>query len=258
MEEHKAERKNDIMEMQKGYDRREEKSINTFRFDALFALQQTIPVMLGYLCLGIAFGLMLQNAGYHFLWAFCASLLIYAGSMQFLLVTLLTGGASLIYAAIMTFFINGRQIFYGLSLIDRFKSMGKFYPYMIFSLTDETYSLMCSVKIPKHLDSKRTMFLISLFDHLYWITGSVIGALAGELIKFDTTGVDFSMTALFIVIVLNQWKESRSHISAITGFTIGIIFLILLGAERFLVPSLAVVSLLLIFLRGKIKEREVE
>lgn len=224
--------------------------------EAAFAFMQTIPVMLGYLCLGIAFGLMLQDAGYHFLWAFFCSVFVYAGSMQFVLVTLLTGGVSLVYAAVMTFFINGRQIFYGLSLIDEFKSMGKFYPYMIFSLTDETYSLLCSVKIPEHLNAKKTMFLMSLFDQFYWITGSVIGAVAGQLIKFDTTGIDFSMTALFVVIVLNQWQESKSHIAAIAGFVIGIVFLILLGPERFLVPALAVVSLFLILVRGKLEGKE--
>lgn len=221
-----------------------------------FAFIQTVPVMLGYLCLGIAFGLMLQNAGYHFIWAFLCSLCIYAGSMQFVLVTLLTGGVSLAYAAVMTFFINGRQIFYGLSLIDKFKRMGKFYPYMIFSLTDETYSLLCSVKVPEHLNEKKTLFLISLFDHLYWITGSVIGAVAGQLINFDTTGVDFSMTALFIVIVLNQWQESKSHISAITGFVVGIVFLILFGPDKFLVPALAVVSIFLIIIKGRIEGKE--
>lgn len=224
--------------------------------EATFAFMQTIPVMLGYLCLGIAFGLMLQDAGYHFLWAFFCSAFIYAGSMQFVLVTLLTGGVSLAHAAIMTFFINGRQIFYGLSLVDRFKTAEKYYPYLIFSLTDETYSLLCSVKIPENLNSNKTMLLISLFDHLYWIVGSVIGAVAGQLIKFNTTGVDFSMTALFIVIVLNQWRESESHISAITGFVIGIIFLIILGPDQFLVPSLAVVSLFLIFVRGRLERKE--
>jgi len=225
--------------------------------EASFAFMQTVPVMLGYLCLGIAFGLMLQDAGYHFIWALFCSLFIYAGSMQFVLVTLLTGGVSLIHAAVMTFFINGRQIFYGLSLIDRFKGTGKYYPYMIFSLTDETYSLMCSVKIPEYLNQNKTMLLMSLFDHLYWITGSVIGAAAGHLVKIDTTGVDFSMTALFIVIVLNQWEESKSYISTIAGFIIGIVFLILLGAEHFLVPSLAVVSLFLILIKGRLERKEI-
>ena len=230
------------------------KHINRIPNEFSYACIQTIPVMLGYVCLGIAFGLMLQDAGYHFLWAFFCSLFIYAGSMQFVLVSLLTGGVSLIYAAVMTFFINGRQIFYGLSLIDVFKKMGKYYPYMVFSLTDETYSLLCSVKIPEGLDQKRTMFLISLLDQCYWIVGSVIGALAGQLIHLDTTGVDFSMTALFLVIVLDQWKETKYHTSAIAGFIIGTLFLLLLGPGHFLVPALFVVSLFLIMIKGKNQE----
>ena len=170
------------------------------------------------------------------------------------MVTLLTGGVSLVYAAVMTFFINGRQIFYGLSLLDAFKKMGKYYPYMIFSLTDETYSLLCAVKIPDGLDQKRTMFFLSLFDQCYWITGSVIGALAGQLIQLNTKGVDFSMTALFLVIVLDQWKESKSHVSAVSGFLAGVICLILLGPEHFLVPAMAAVSLFLILIREKNSE----
>lgn len=211
-----------------------------------FAFTQTIPVLLGYIFLGIAFGLLLQNAGYSFWWAFFCSLFIYAGSMQFVLVTLLTGGVSLIYAAVMTLFINGRHIFYGLSFIEKFRSMGKAYPYMIFSLTDETYSVLCSLKIPDKMDEKRVSFFIALFDHSYWIIGSVLGAVIGELITFDTTGIDFSMTALFVVIVLNQWMESREHRPAIIGAVIGMLCLMLFGADKFLLPALTITALALL------------
>ena len=116
---------------------------------------------------------------------------------------------------------------------------------------------MCSVKVPEHLNEKKSFFLMSFFDHMYWIAGSVIGAVAGQLINFNTTGVDFSMTALFIVIVLNQWKESKSHVSAVTGFIVGIFFLVILGPDKFLVPSLAVVSLFLILFKGRMEGKEV-
>lgn len=211
-----------------------------------FAFTQTIPVLLGYIFLGIAFGLLLQDAGYSFWWAFFCSLFIYAGSMQFVLVTLLTGGVSLIYAAVMTLFINGRHIFYGLSFIEKFRKMGKAYPYMIFSLTDETYSVLCSLKVPEKMDEKRVSFFIALFDHCYWIIGSVLGAVIGQLITFDTTGVDFSMTALFVVIVLNQWMESREHRPAIIGAVIGMICLWLFGADKFLLPALTITALALL------------
>lgn len=214
-----------------------------------FAFAQSVPVMLGYLFLGIAFGLMLQDAGYSFWWALLSSVVIYAGSMQFVLVTLLTGGASLLYTAAMTLFVNGRHIFYGLSFIEKFRGMGKRYPYMVFSLTDETYSVLYGLKTPEGLDEKNISFMISLFDHIYWIIGSVLGAVIGQLITFDTTGVDFSMTALFVVIVLNQWMDSKEHRPAIIGGAVGIICLILIGAEGFLLPALTLTAAILMGVR---------
>ena len=211
-----------------------------------FAFTQTIPVMLGYLFLGIAFGLMMQDAGYSFWWAFLSSVFIYAGSMQFVLVTLLTSGASLLYAAIMTLFINGRHLFYGLSFIEKFRGMGKRYPYMVFSLTDETYSVLCSLKVPERLDEKRVSLLISLLDHLYWVIGSVLGGMVGQFIKFDTTGIDFSMTALFVVIVLNQWLDSKEHRPALIGAVLGILCLLLFGPDKFLLPALTFTAVVLL------------
>ena len=217
-----------------------------------FAFQQTIPIMLGYLFLGTAFGLVLQEAGYSFIWAIVASVFIYAGSMQFVLVSLLTGGVNLIYCAVMTLFINGRHIFYGLSFIEKFKKMGKVYPYMIFSLTDETYSVLCSLKVPQGIDEKRAMFLIALFDQLYWISGSLIGALVGKYIAFNSEGVDFAMTALFVVIFIEQWKGTKNHVPAICGLLSAIVFLIVLGPDHFILPSLLFSMFLLIIFKKKI------
>lgn len=214
-----------------------------------FAFLQSIPVMLGYLFLGFAFGLMLQNAGYSYLWAFLSSVVIYAGSMQFVLVTLLSGGASLAYAAVMTLFINGRHIFYGLSFVEKFRKMGKAYPYMVFSLTDETYSVLCGLKVPEGMCEQKVSFWISLFDQFYWVVGSVSGALIGQLVSFDATGVDFSMTALFVVIVLNQWMERKEHRPALIGLGVGLGTLLLLGAERFLLPALMVSMMILLAIR---------
>lgn len=224
-----------------------------------FAFLRTVPVLLGYLCLGMGFGLMLQDVGYHFVWAFFCSLFIYSGSMQYMLVTLLSGGASLVYAALMTLFINGRHIFYGISFVDSFKQMGKAYPYMIFSLTDETYSVICSLRVPKGLNENRVKFFIALLDHGYWITGCVLGCVLGQLISFNTAGVDFSMTALFIVIVMNQWKENGTHLPAIIAAIVGISFLIILGPDKFLLPALIAVVIPLSLFKKKIlslKEEE--
>lgn len=214
-----------------------------------FAFRQTIPVMLGYLFLGMAFGLMLQDAGYHFLWALLSSVIIYAGSMQFVLVTLLTGGVNLIYAAVMTLFINGRHIFYGLSFIEKYKKMGKAYPYLVFALTDETYSVLCGTRVPEGMEEKKVFFWISFLDQCYWVIGSVVGALAGQYVTFNSTGIDFSMTALFVVIVVEQWQEKETHIPAIIGAVCGIIFLVLLGPDSFILPSLLCVMIALLFLR---------
>ena len=230
-----------------------QKNINEIRF----AFIQSMPVMLGYLFLGMAFGLMLQDAGYRFWWAFLSSVVIYAGSMQFVLVTLLSSGAGLLYCALMTLFINGRHIFYGLSFLEKFRTMGRAYPYMVFSLTDETYSVLCSLKCPPGMNEKKISFLISLFDQIYWITGSVLGAIAGQLLSFNTRGIDFSMTALFVVIVLNQWMDSKEHRPAIIGFLTGIAALLMLGADNFLLPALAVTVAVLLGLRSVLDKKTV-
>ncbi len=221
-----------------------------------FAVKQTIPVMLGYIFLGIAFGLMLQNAGFHFLWAFAISVFVYAGSMQFVMVTLLSGGAGLLYTAMMTFFINGRHIFYGLSFVEKYQQMGKRYPYMVFSLTDETYSVLCRTKIPEGMNEKDVMFYISLFNQCYWVLGSLVGGLAGQFISFDSTGIDFSMTALFVAIVVEQWQENKNRIPVIMGIVFSVVFLILLGPDKFILPSLAFSVFMLLSARTYMEGRD--
>lgn len=163
---------------------------------AKYAFACSLPVMAGYLVLGLGFGVLLESKGYGVGWAFAMSTLIYAGSMQYVAVDLLAGGASLIAAALMTVTVNARHLFYGISMVERYRHVGPAKPYMIFALTDETYSLVCSGTVPDGVDQKRYFFLVSLFDHLYWIAGSVAGALVGGVLPFDSTGIDFSMTAL--------------------------------------------------------------
>lgn len=217
--------------------------------DLKYAFIQTVPVLCGYLFLGFAFGLLLQQAGFHALWAFFISCVVYAGSMQFVLVGLLSGGASLLSVALLTLSINCRHIFYGLSFIEKFKAMKKAYPYMVFSLTDETYSLLCSVQVPNSLSEKRVFFFIAFLDQLYWIAGSVLGAGAGEILPFNTEGIDFAMTALFVVIFVEQWLSFRNHIPACVGLFCGVLSLVLLGPDAFLLPALLVSVLLLTLLR---------
>ena len=221
-----------------------------------FAFEKTIPVLAGYLSIGIAFGLLMQNMGYNVFWALLISLILYAGSMQFVLLQFFTGGASLITVAIMTLLVNSRHLFYGLSFIDTFRSMGKKYLYMVHSLTDETYSLLCSYEPQEGLDTKKVMFLMSIFDHCYWLIGTALGSLAGSLITFDTTGIDFAMTALFVVIAVDQWKAYKKHLPALLGAAVTLVSLTVVGADNMLLPALAVIVGVLLLLRDRLDVKQ--
>lgn len=210
------------------------------------AFPYTIPVMLGYLFLGIAFGILLVSQGYPFYVATLMSLIIYAGSMQFVAINLLTGGAGILSAILMTLMVNARHLFYGLSMLEKFRSMGKKKPYMIFSLTDETYSLLCGLKAPSGTDSNSFYFWIALLNQGYWILGSTIGAIAGALMTFNSTGIDFAMTALFVVIFVEQWESGRAgHIPALIGLGVTIICRLIFGADSFIVFSMIGMFILL-------------
>ena len=210
-----------------------------------FALKRTIPILLGYVTLGTAFGILLQQAGFGWPWALLISAVVYAGSLQFVMVTFLGGGVSLLSVILMTLSINSRLMFYGISFIQRFKAMGKARPYMIFSLTDETYSLLCGTKIPSVLNENRAMLLMSAVNQCYWIIGSVLGNLIGNIIPFDTTGIDFAMTALFVVIFTEQWLAADSHIPTFIGLFSGILCLVIFGPGGFILPSLILAVALL-------------
>lgn len=219
------------------------------------AFPYTIPVMLGYLFIGIAFGVLFENKGYNFLWAILASTLIYAGSMQYVAVNLFTGDIGLINIAFITLMVNIRHVFYGLSMIDKFKNMGKFKPYMIFSLTDETYSLLCLTETPEGVDRNYFLFFIAVLNQLYWIIGSFIGSVAGAMITINSEGIDFAMTALFVVIFVEQWLFTTTHIPAITGIIISLICLLIFGGANFLLPSMILILIVLTGIRSRLEER---
>ena len=209
------------------------------------AFYKSVPVMAGYIVLGTGFGVLIRSAGYGVLWAFAMSVLIYAGSMQYVGVGLITGGASIITTAITTLMVNARHLFYSISMIDRYKDSGKFKPYLIFALTDETYSLLCDGRYPEGEDPQLYRFLVSLFDQIYWVTGSVIGSLLGAVITFSTEGIEFSMTALFIASFVQQWIDNKDHIPAITGLVGSFVCLLIFGAGNFLIPSMLLITFLL-------------
>ena len=184
-----------------------------------YAFARTLPIMAGYLVLGLGFGVLLQSKGYGVGWSLAMSTLIYAGSMQYVTIELLAGGASLISAALMTLMVNARHLFYGISMLQRYKNTGAAKPYLIFALTDETYSVVCSGDVPEGVDQNRYYLFASLFDQIYWVAGSVTGTLLGSIIPFDTTGIDFSMTALFLVVmvVVAQLVEHRVVVPGAAG-----------------------------------------
>lgn len=215
---------------------------------------QSMPVMAGYISLGIAFGILLRDAGYGVLWAFAMSVCIFAGSAQFLCVTLLANGASLLSTGVLVFLLNFRHFFYGLSMISRYKGKGAKKPYLIFALTDETFAILSTNPAPEGMDEGDYYFLLSLMDQSYWVTGSVIGSIIGGLITFDTMGLDFAMTALFAVLVVEQWKANSNHAPAFIGAFITLISLCIFGPDSFLIPALVVISAILLACRSRWKE----
>ena len=205
--------------------------------------------MAGYVVLGIGFGILLKDAGYGLFWSFLMSLTIYAGSMQYVAVSLLTSGAALITVALTTLLVNARHLFYGLSMIENYKGSGKKKPYLIFSLTDETYSLLCGDQIPEAVNKHWYQFFVSCFNQCYWILGSVLGSLVGTLLPFDTAGIEFSMTALFVTVFVEQWLTTQNHWPAIIGLVASGVCLVIFGADRFLLPAMIIITLALLCLK---------
>ena len=219
------------------------------------AFYKSVPVMAGYVVLGIGFGILLRNAGYGVFWAASMSLLIYAGSMQYVGVGLLAGGASVLTTVITTIMVNARHLFYSISMVDKYRDAGKYKPYMIFALTDETYSLLCDGRVPDGADPGLYRLLVSLFNHCYWVLGSIIGSLLGGVLPFSTAGIEFSMTALFVTSFTEQWLTTRDHVPALTGLLSTLLCLLLFGKDRFLIPAMLIITLVLTLLRRR-KEGE--
>ncbi len=214
------------------------------------AFPATVPVLMGYLAIGMAFGLMLQSEGYGVGWAILMSMTIYAGSGQYLGVSLLATGATLGQTAFLI-----RHLVYGLSMLEKFRGMGRRKLYMIFSLTDETYALLSSAKVPQGVKEHDYYFAVALLDQSYWVLGSVIGSLLGAALGFDTTGVDFAMTALFLVIAVGQWRTAGSHLPALLGGAATLVSLLAVGAEEMLLPALGIMVAVLVLLRPTLEEQ---
>ena len=222
------------------------------------AFYMSIPVMAGYLVLGTGFGILMDKAGYGVLWSFAMSMLIFAGSMQYVGIGLLTGGASVLTTIITTIMVNARHLFYSISMIGRYKDAGKYRPYLIFALTDETYSILSNdnTEFEDPDDLNRYRFYLTLFNQSYWVAGSVLGSLIGDVLPFSTEGIEFSMTALFTASLVEQWLKSEDHIPAVTSLLGTAACLLIFGTENFLIPSMLLITFVLSVLRGRLDKTE--
>ena len=211
------------------------------------AFKDSLPVLTGYLVLGIGYGILMNAKGYNALWSLAAGLIIYSGTMQFVAIDLFAG-ASFAATALTSLMVSARHLFYGISMVNRYKNihcLKKFY--MIYALTDETYSLVCES------GDENYCFWVSLLDQSYWIIGGFLGGLLGQIIPFNSKGIDFALTALFITICVEQWLNTENHYPALTGLLASVLSLIIFGSENFLIPSMILITVMLFVLRKKIE-----
>ncbi len=227
-----------------------------YRRSFVQALKDTIPVMGGYVVLAIGFGLVCRESGLPGWAAVAMSVFIYGGSMQFVNVALIASGASFVTAALTAFMVQARHLFYGISMIGRYRDAGIRKPLMIFTLTDETYSLVCTDDLPEGCDPVRYRFWVGMLDYAWWVGGTVLGVLLGQLIPFSTAGIEFSMTALFVTVFVEQWLSADTHIPALTGLCASVLALFVFGPGSFLIPSMIMITVLLGGLRRRIEPEE--
>lgn len=221
------------------------------------AFPHTIPVLTGFGFLGAAYGILLSAHGYGPLWAFATSLFVFAGSMQYLALGLLTLPFDPVSVFLLTLTVNARHLFYGISMLETFRSFSRPHPYLIFAMCDETFSLYCSVREPEGVDREQFLLWIAALDQFYWVAASTIGGCIGSVLSFDTTGYDFVLTALFVVILLGQWKDRPHRIPALVGLAGTAVCLAAFGAQDFLLPSMGLILIALLLLRRPL-ERQLE
>lgn len=222
---------------------------NSFKY----SLERSVPILIGFFPVGTVYGLMMSAAGYNFLWSAAASLFVYAGSLQMLMISFFQSDMSILTIAVTALLLNSRHMFYGLSFIEKFRSYGGWKWFLIYGMPDESYSLLCSYVPREGVEEKWVHIFSTGLIWLYWIAFSVLGGLVGQLITFDTTGIDFALTALFIAILLDQIKSTGMKLPALIGGVSSVLCIIILGRDNFLLPSLAVTVLVLLLLRNKLE-----
>lgn len=227
---------------------------NRTRISAAFraAFPNTIPIMAGFLFLGITYGIYMNVSGFSFLYPMLMSLTIFAGSVEFVTVNMLLGAFNPVQAFLMAFMLNARHLFYGISMLDKYAGTGLKKIYLIYGMCDESFSVNYSAKIPDGIDKGWFIFFVTLLNQLYWVTGATLGGIFGSFIPFNTKGIEFVMTAMFTVIFLDSFLNEKNHISSLSGLGLSALCLVLFGKDRFIIPSMLMILLLLTVLRKPI------
>lgn len=218
------------------------------------AFPHTVPILTGFLFLGMTYGVYMASLGFSWIYPTLMALTIYAGSMEFVTANMLLGAFNPLQAFAMTLMVNARHLFYGLAMLDRFRGLGWKKLYLIFGMCDETFSVTCSVRAPEGVDEGWFMTFVTLLDQLYWVLGAALGGLCGALLTLNTEGLDFVMTAMFVVIFLENWLKEENHTSSLLGLGLPLVCLVLFGAQNFILPSMAAILLALTALRGRLEK----
>lgn len=213
------------------------------------AFPHTLPIFAGFWFLGLAYGIYMHAAGFSFVYPMLMSLLIFGGSLEFVAVEMLLSPFAPVQVFIMTLLIQARHLFYGISMLDKYKGMGWKKGYLIFGMCDETFSVNYTSEIPEDVDRGWFYFFVTLLNQFYWVASATIGGIIGSLLKFDTSGISFVMTAMFVVIFLDQWMKEKIHVSSMIGILVSLVCLILFGADSFMIPTMILIVLLLTVLR---------
>ena len=216
------------------------------------AFPHTVPILTGYLAVGLAYGLLMSSKGYNFLWSGFVSAFAFCGSMQYVAITLLTTAFDPLQALLLSLMVNARHMFYGLSMLDRYKGLGKARFPLIYMLCDETFSIVSTVEPPPEVEARDFYLAVTLLDYGYWLAASLLGAAVGDLIPFDTTGMDFALTALFVVLFLEQWRKPENRPSAVIGVVCTVLSLAVFGADNLVIPAMVLILAALLAGRRKL------